>query len=170
MKSRAGEGLLVDPGSPDNLVGSGWSKRMSLLMTSAGGSPATYEPHYLEVGGVGKGAMEAHSKVTHHIACPSISGPPVAGTFTAPEIESDKVPALLGLKALTRMQSIMDMGENRLVVPGPGGVEMRLSPGTAVYPLEPTHSASPATVQRVWTTTGGRDHHVAQRRELEARR
>ena len=81
-----------------------------------------------------------HSKVTHHIACPTIGGPPVAGTFTAPEIESDKVPALLGLKALTRMQSIMDMGTNRLIVPGSGGVEMRLSPGKVVYPLEPTHS------------------------------
>ena len=109
-------------------------------MTSAGGPPATYEPHYLEVGGVGKGAMEAHSKVTHHIACPTVGGPPVAGTFTAPEIESDKVPALLGLKALTRMKGIMDMGANRLIVPGPGGIEWRMSPGTVVYPLEPTHS------------------------------
>ena len=74
--------------------------------------PATYEPQYLEVGVVGQGAMEAHSKVTHHIACPTIGGPPVAGTFTAPEIESDKVPAPLGLKVLTRMQSIMDIGTN----------------------------------------------------------
>ena len=72
MKARAGEGLLVDPGSPDNLVGSGWSKRMNTLMTSAGGPAARYEPHYLEVGGVGKGALEAHTKVTHSIACPTI--------------------------------------------------------------------------------------------------
>ena len=140
MKSRSGEGLLVDPGSPDNLVGSGWSKRMNALMTDAGGPAATYVPHYLEVGGVGQGAQTAHSKVTHHIVCPTVGGPSVAGTFTAPELESDKVPALLGLKALTRMKGIMDMGTNRLIVPGPGGVEMRLSPGTVVYPLEPTHS------------------------------
>ena len=84
--------------------------------------------------------MEAHSRVTHHIACPTIGGPLVAGTFTAPEIESAKVPVLLGLKALTRMKGIMDMGENRLIVPGPGGIEWRMSPGTVVYPLEPTHS------------------------------
>ena len=84
--------------------------------------------------------MEAHRKVTHHIACPTIGGRPVAGTYTAPEIDSEKVAALLGLKVLTRMRSIMDMGTNRLIVPGPGGVEMRLSPGTIVYPLEPTHS------------------------------
>ena len=74
MKSRPGEGLLVDPGSPDNLVGSVWSKQMNSLMTTAGGPPATYEPHYLEVSGVCQGAMEAHTKVTHHIACPTIGG------------------------------------------------------------------------------------------------
>ena len=33
------------------------------------------------------------------------------------------------------------MGINPLIVPGPGGVEIRLSSGTVVYPLEPTHSA-----------------------------
>ena len=140
MKKRAGEGLLVDPGSPDNLVGSGWSKRLQALMTAAGGPPAKYEPHFLEVGGVGQGAMQAHSKVTHNIVCPTIGGPPVAATFTAPEIESEKVPALLGLKTLTAMNAIMDMGTNRLIVPGPGGVKMVTSPGTVVYPLEPTHS------------------------------
>ena len=36
MKSRTGEGLPVDPGSPDNLVGSAWSRRMADLSASAG--------------------------------------------------------------------------------------------------------------------------------------
>ena len=36
----------------------------------------------------------------------------------------------------------MDMNPDnpRLIVPGPGGVEFQLLPGTVVYPLEPTHS------------------------------
>ena len=38
------------------------------------------------------------------------------------------------------MRCIMDMDKNRLIVPGPGGIEMTLSPGSIVYPLEPTHS------------------------------
>ena len=84
--------------------------------------------------------MTAHTKVTHNIVCPTIGGPPVAATFTAPEIESEKVPALLGLKTLTAMNAIMGMGTNRLIVQGPGGVKMETSPGTVVYPLEPTHS------------------------------
>ena len=147
MTARGGEGLLVDPGSPDNLVGSGWSKRMASLMTSAGGPAPFYAPHYLEVGGAGQGAQVARTKVTHHIVCPTIDkaggpGVPVAGTFEAPEIESEKVPALLGLKTLVRMKAIMDMGQNRLIVPGPGAVQMHFPAGTTVYPLEPTHSGN----------------------------
>ena len=142
MRSRAGEGLLVDPGSPDNLVGSAWSKRMSELMVGAGGPPPVYEPHYLEVGGVGQGSQRAHQKVKHTICMPTVDGPPVAGTYEAPEIESDRVPALLGLKSLSKMRAIMDMdpAHPRLIVPGPGGVQMQMAPGTVVYPLEPTHS------------------------------
>jgi hypothetical protein len=142
MKARSGEGLLVDPGSPDNLVGSAWSKRMADLMVGAGGPPPVYEPHFLEVGGVGKGSMQCNQKVTHHIVCPTSGGKPVAGTFSAPELESDRVPALLGLKSLTKMRAIMDMdpAHPRLIVPGPGGVQLQCAPGTVIHPLEPTHS------------------------------
>ena len=101
-----------------------------------------YEPHFSEVGGVGKGSMECHKKVTHTIVCPTTGGQPVAGTFTAPELESDRVPALLGLKSLSHMRAMMDMDPKnpRLIVPGPGGVKLVLSPGMVIYPLEPTHS------------------------------
>ena len=140
MKGKTGEGLLVDPGSPDNLVGSGWSKRMAALNASVGMPAPTYKPHFLEVGGVGTGAQHANTKVTHTVACPTIGGPPRLGTFSAPEIDSDKVPALLGLRSLANMGAIMDMGRNRLIVPGPAGVRIDILPGATVYPLEPTHS------------------------------
>ena len=73
---------------------------------------------------------------------PTVDGPPVAGTFEAPELESDRVPALLGLKSLTKMRAIMDMNPAHpgLIVPGPGGVQLQCAPGTVTCPLEPTHS------------------------------
>ena len=69
-------------------------------------------------------------------------GAPVATTFTAPELELDRIPALLGLKSLSGMRALMDMdaAHPRLIVPGPGGIRFECSPGTVVYPLEPTHS------------------------------
>ena len=147
MKSRSGEGLLVDPGSPDNLVGSAWSKRMATLAHEAGVRPATYEPYSLEVGGVGQGSMQCHSKVTHSIVVPTVGsndreGHLLSTTFTAPEMESDRVPALLGLKSLMGMRAIMVMDPERprLIIPGPGGVRYDMSPGTRVHPLEHTHS------------------------------
>ena len=84
MRKRAGEGLLVHPGFPDNLVGSDWSKRLQSLMTAAGCPQAKYEPHLLTLGGVGQGAMTAHTKVTHNIVFPTIGGPPVARREAVP--------------------------------------------------------------------------------------
>ena len=36
MAGREGEALLIDPGSPGNLVGDAWSERMSALAATAG--------------------------------------------------------------------------------------------------------------------------------------
>ena len=36
MAGREGEALLIDPGSPGNLVGDAWSERMSALCATAG--------------------------------------------------------------------------------------------------------------------------------------
>ena len=115
---------------------------MSDLMVGAGGPAPVYEPFHLDVGGVGQGSQTCTQKVRHNILTPVVGGRPVWGTFEAPEIESDRVPALLGLKTLTNMHAIMDMNPEhpRLVVPGPGGVTLNLGSGTKVYPLEPTHS------------------------------
>ena len=115
---------------------------MADLMVGAGGPPPTYEPYHLEVGGVGQGSQQCHQKVTHNVVRPTTTGPPVASTFSAPEVESDRVPAILGLKTLTRMRAMMDMDPKhpRLIVPGPGGVQLQCAPGTVIYPLEPTHS------------------------------
>ena len=111
-------------------------------MQQAGGPPPSYEPAFLELGGVGLGSQTCHQRVTHTICCLTIGGPPLAGSLLAPELESDQAPALLGLKSLSGMRAKMDMDpvHLRLIVPDPGGIKVVTSPGTIVYPLEPTHS------------------------------
>jgi hypothetical protein len=38
------------------------------------------------------------------------------------------------------MQTIMDCGSGKLILPGPGGVEVKMSPGSRVFDLELTSS------------------------------
>ena len=106
---KRGEGIIIiDPGSYDNLVGSGWSRRQDALARAAGQKASQYTPCDLDVGGVGTGVVHSHRQVTHQISCPMLCGAVCEGTFTASEIESDVVPALIGLRALTKMRCILD--------------------------------------------------------------
>eukprot|EP00973_Karenia_brevis_P092198 12411254-Karenia_brevis.AAC.1 len=69
MENNTGEALLVDPGSPENLVGEQWSQRQRDECKRSGRP----QPHYvkmdhpLEVGGVGSGTQVATYRATHAI-------------------------------------------------------------------------------------------------------
>ena len=167
MLHKRGEGILIDPGSYDNLVGSGWSRRQDALARAAGQKASQYTPCDLDVGGVGTGVVHSHRQVTHQISCPMLCGAVCEGTFTASEIESDVVPALIGLRALTKMRCILDVASNRLIVPGPGVAEIKCPAGTREHPLEQTqsgHLMMPCSdfacpLPEEWTTlySGGKD-------------
>ena len=81
-------------------------------------------------GEVGSGVERADEQVTHFIASPTIDSAVVEVSFTAAEVDSDRIPALLGVKSLTMKRCILDFDHDRLIVPGPNGVEMRCSSGT----------------------------------------
>ena len=133
MASRKGEALLIDPGSPDNLMGDAWSERMSALAVKAGHGPAKYEPIApFKVGGVGKEAQTCQRQVCHHIGLDQGE----VGTFTGPELPESAVPALLGLRSLESMRCLLDVPNMQLYRVGPGGYQLRLSPGSRVNQLE----------------------------------
>ena len=133
MAARSGETLLIDPGSPDNLMGEAWSQRMSALAEQAGHPPAQYEAIYpFKVGGVGKEAQTCEHKVQHSIGLKFGE----CGTFTGPEIPGSQVPALLGLRSLETMRCLLDIPNKKLYRVGPGGHQLRLSPGSHVNQLE----------------------------------
>ena len=133
MAERNGEALLIDPGSPDNLMGEAWSRRQSALATRAGYPPAGYtEIDPFKVGGVGKEAQTCHRRAHHHICLEEGE----TGTFTGPELPNSQVPALLGLRSLDAMRCLLDVPNRKLYKVGPGGYQIRLSPGSTVYQLE----------------------------------
>eukprot|EP00972_Heterocapsa_arctica_P000665 96660-Heterocapsa_arctica.AAC.1 len=72
MAHRPGKELLVDPGSPDNLVGDKRSQRQAALSKVAGVAAPSYKdiPPF-NVGGVGKGSQVCNQRITHAIALES---------------------------------------------------------------------------------------------------
>ena len=131
-------GLLIDPGAHDNLCGSLSMDLMSKQLKSQVTQKALHKP--LSVQGVGNGSQEAgySQEVKFHVE--SETADAVTGSFVSPIVENSELPPLLGLKSLRRCQAILDTQNQKLILPGPGGIEMKMSPGTLVLPLEMSES------------------------------
>ena len=133
LTDRDGEALLVDPGSPDNLVGDRWCERQARHISQAGlRRPQSEQIPTFRVGGVGKHAQECNHKITNAIGLEDGS----TGSYAAPVIPDSDVPALLGLKSLTNQRAIIDTYNNKLYLVGPGGYKIQMSPGSKVHDLK----------------------------------
>ena len=126
-------GLLVDPGAHDNLVGSETVKRMGevtglpdrlLRMTKK-----------LNVEGVGSGSQAAEYAKQVPLKLRTVEGQALPGTYTAPVIEGSCLPPLLGLRSLRKFNAVLDIGQQRLYIPGPAGCEVKCCAGTQVFDL-----------------------------------
>eukprot|EP00434_Breviolum_minutum_P026800 symbB.v1.2.023686.t2/scaffold2188.1/size86315/1 len=126
-------GLLVDPGAHDNLSGSCTLDHNSKLKKSLMTNP-------LPVEGVGKKSQIANQSARVEMAVVDHNGEPVDASYCAPLIADSQLPPLLGNKTLRRLRTLLDLGDGRMIVPGPGGVELHLSPGSRVFALELTDS------------------------------
>ena len=81
------EGLLVDPGAYDNLVGSNWVKRMTQLAISHACHPTYSRIKQLGVQGVGKSCQSTSTRVSMPICLKGMAGhysAPVVGTESDP--------------------------------------------------------------------------------------
>ena len=61
-------------------------------------------------------------------------------SYTAPVISGSNLPLLLGLKSLQAKKALLDTHGKLLIIPGPGGVEIRCSPGTVALQLAMSES------------------------------
>ena len=129
------EALLVDVGAWDNLVGDVWVGRASAQAQTAGqGCVWQKLKKMLSVEGVGQKANEASDEMILPICLEDAS----TGTFQSAVIPESELPALLGLKSLSKFKSLIDTHNKQLIFVGPGGYSLKLSPGSKVFKL---HSA-----------------------------
>ena len=130
------EGLLIDVGAIGNLVGEEWVMRQSQLAQSNGlavESRPMSKPLIVE--GVGKSSQSTCTEVVVPVA--TQHGP---GLYQAPMIPNSALPALLGLTSIEAKSGVLDTRMKKLICPGPGGLEIRCSPGTIIYDLEKAES------------------------------
>jgi hypothetical protein len=131
------EGLLVDVGAHDNLVGSEWVTRMAEIVNKHGRRiEVTKMAKSIGVEGVGKGAQECVDRAKVPLALPGGS----TGTYDAPVVPDSSVPALLGLSSLRRNRAVIDVVTNTMYFMGPGDYQIQQSPGSTKYNLVQSQS------------------------------
>lgn len=136
VKLQVGEALLVDTGAVGNLSGDLQFYRMSKL-AKENGQGTNYTPlkHVLSIDGVGSGKPST-CKQTGTVPI-ALAGGQLA-TYKAPIIPESEVPSLLGLSTMTEMRVVLDLVHDKWIALGPGGMEMKLSPGSKVLDLKRT--------------------------------
>ena len=129
-----GTALLVDTGSPGNIVGSEWVKDHAdeLQQASLPAPRYSQRQRMLTCSGVGTGTQQA----SHDVEVPIGLGNGRLDGYKAPELPNSRTPALLGRIAMREKRCLVDTFTNKLFMVGPGGYEIKLSPGSEIYDLE----------------------------------
>ena len=142
---------MVDTGAHDNIAGREWVERV-VHSTSAQGQ--SHQPSMeqltkpVSISGIGNGAQIAKEAVT----LPITMGKDGA-TFWAPVVDGtgSSLPGIMGLKSLTRHHAIVDCrGKGRLIIPGPGGIHIGISPGSKVIQCERSPSGHMMVPCNIW--------------------
>ena len=81
---------------------------------------------------IGAGSQSTDWDVRHQVAV----GNGRIDNFTAPELPDSETPGILGRCSMKRLRCLIDAFEGRLYMVGPGGCELRLSPGSEMHGLE----------------------------------
>ena len=129
-----GTALLVDTGSPGNLVGSEWVEDHARELQRAGLPNPRYAQRAqpLTCNGVGTGSQTA----SHDVEVPIGLGNGRLDGYRGPELPNSRTPALLGRNAMREKRCLVDTFSNKMFMVGPGGYEIKLSPGSEIYDLE----------------------------------
>ena len=134
VKLKLGEALLVDTGAFHNLAGDRTFKRIADAARLHGHGADYSDLHKnLNIDGVG-GGDPSICKQRGKAAIVLSDGQ--LASYQAPLIENSDVPCLLGAESMTNMRVVLDLVHDKWISLGPGGMEMKLSPGSQVLALQ----------------------------------
>ena len=129
-----GTSLLVDTGSPGNITGSEWTRDHARELAAVSLPPPRYTERErpMVCSGVGTGSQSA----TMDVEVPIALGSDRMDGYRAPELPDSRTPALLGRIAMRKKRVLLDTFTGKFFMIGPGGYELKLSPGSEVYDTE----------------------------------
>ena len=107
---------------------------MAAASQAAGWPGPQYQKRHkpLVMSGIGTGSQMATHEVWHSVGLPE-SGDAL---YRASELPNSATPAILGQNSLAEKCCLVDCAQKRMYAVGPGGYEIRLSPGSVMYPLK----------------------------------
>ena len=112
------------------------------LATDAIANGATVTTEKLDkpfvIGGVGNGTQSCHFRLNIDLAVPTTNGSATTFNWKPPIVEGtgSGLPGLLGLNSLEENRAIIDVGNKKMIYPGPGEVTYNLPPGSIEMPLQ----------------------------------
>ena len=133
--------ILVDLGAKINAIGAETAREFAAT-AEANGYDTNYVPrdNRLWVNGIGAGAAKSDSQVIAPIAVKYAEHTATKETFQANITEGvgANLPAILGLDSMQAKDSVLILrkGQEFMAFPGPGGYEIKWSPGTKLLPME----------------------------------
>ena len=135
------QALLLDIGSVGNLMCYGWARQQALLAAGQGLQSEEIERDKpLRVSGVGHGHKVCNKDGVVPICLRDTEDCRATGTFEAPLLEGEDMPALFGRVSLQRARSLIDTITNKVYMLGPGdyeeALEAALPPGTRTFQTE----------------------------------
>lgn len=126
------EGVLVDCGAVQNLTGDRWLDRVkAILARFSQGISVKPLARERSVEGVGTGA----SQICSHADVPICTATGTKGIYSAAVVRDSDLPALLGLEPLEAQRALIDVHNRQIYFVGPGGYDLKLSPGSECHNL-----------------------------------
>ncbi|CAK0820075.1 unnamed protein product, partial [Prorocentrum cordatum] len=143
------EGLLVDTGAHDNLVGNLFIKRVLNILSEQGMMDKVKWqklPKPINVSGVGKESQLVEWAIT--IPLKVIANDVKSDTtYTAPVVGTEEdpstIPALWGIKSMRHQRAVIDLVNNEIHLCGPGRVYINTPHGTSTLKIESSMSGHP---------------------------
>ena len=131
-------GAIVDIGAYGSLAGDAWVREQAQRAVQAGHQPQQRKMKQpISVSGVGKGSQTVDWEVTLPVAITHLDEGTKLDDFLTPVIPNSPVPGLLGLRSVQSKRGIIDTFSDppKMYFCGPGGYEIKLSPGSSTLPL-----------------------------------
>ena len=134
-------GILPDTGAHDGLCGSLWARAQAEKCQAAGkhiGQKRLNQPRNVQ--GVGNGSQQANYEVCLAAGIQDTEGRYYEEKYKAPCLEGSGIPGLMGIISLERNDALIRCSTGEMWFLGPGGVEIKASPGSRHFQMRKAKS------------------------------